>query len=1154
MFNRSNSRLTGIPTMRVRGLFVVALACVASLAVGGGVAQASFTSSFSFGKTAPTGGLLEEPRGVAVESSSGDVFVVSGANANELQSVVLSGAATGGGFTLSFKGQTTTKLAYEANQKDTVTLSGATSGSFRLEFKGQLSATIPFHASAAEVQSALEALSTINPGNVLVSGAAGGPYTVEYVGALGSEHAGELRCHGEGLNAGATCTLATVVEGNTSAGTGGVQSALEALSTIGAGNVEVRGEENNYLVEFRGSFANTNVEQMTCAGSGPACTVATSVNGLNTRRVVKYNAAGTVVLGEISGAGTPQGGFEAAGVGASAGVAVDNSTAATKGDVYVTSKKVVDRFKPKGSSGNEPNEYVYECQMSGAASGCTAAKNEASGEVHGGVAVDAAGNVFYGKLSSVDELEAGASEVKELKEAFASFGTVEGLAIAGNDLYVIVTPFTEERELAKLTLNAAHNAVEGEEEGIAFNAGEHAVSTDAAGNVYVLEEESAGKSHVAVYAPNPTSSSTPSEQFAAGEIGEAWGIAYSTQGKGRVYITEKAEDAVHVFEKAAVLTEFALTVKKTGTGTGTVECKVGAGALGPCAAEYPENTKVTLTATAAAGSTFAGWSEAGCSGTGSCEITMTTAKSVTATFTKSAAEFALTVKKTGTGTGTVECKVGAGALGPCAATYPENTKVTLTATAAAGSTFAGWSEACTGTGSCEVTMTAAESVTATFTKSAAEFALTVKKTGTGTGTVECKVGAGALGPCAATYPENTKVTLAATAAAGSTFAGWSEACTGTGSCEITITAAKSVTATFTKSATEFALTVTKAGTGTGTVECKVGAGALGPCAATYPENTKVALTATAAAGSTFAGWSEACTGTGSCEVTMTAAKSVTATFNLTAVTKYPLTVTKAGTGSGTVECNTGSGQEACSAEYNEGTKVTLIANAAAGSTFAGWTGCEHEPGLAECEVTMSAAKSVTATFNLTAITKYPLTLTKTGTGSGTVECNTGSGAGACAAEYNENTKVTLTATAAAGSTFAGWSGACTGAGSCEVTISAAKSVTATFTKNLPRKGKLKARASAIVSGGKALLKLSCSAAGVCAGELKLTIQIKQGHRLKIVVIGEASCHIAAGQSETIKIKLSAVARQLLKQFKTLDVTLTGPGGLKRTVKLKLKQH
>ncbi len=52
----------------------------------------------------------------------------------------------------------------------------------------------------------------------------------------------------------------------------------------------------------------------------------------------------------------------------------------------------------------------------------------------------------------------------------------------------------------------------------------------------------------------------------------------------------------------------------------------------------------------------------------------------------------------------------------------------------------------------------------------------------------------------------------------------------------------------------------------------------------------------------------------------------------------------------------------------------------------------------------------------------------------------------CTASYNSGTIVTLIAAPAAGSTFAGWSGgACSGTGSCSVTVSAAASVTATFT-------------------------------------------------------------------------------------------------------------
>jgi hypothetical protein len=41
---------------------------------------------------------------------------------------------------------------------------------------------------------------------------------------------------------------------------------------------------------------------------------------------------------------------------------------------------------------------------------------------------------------------------------------------------------------------------------------------------------------------------------------------------------------------------------------------------------------VVLTATPSGGSTFSGWSGAGCTGTGTCTVAMTAAASVTATF------------------------------------------------------------------------------------------------------------------------------------------------------------------------------------------------------------------------------------------------------------------------------------------------------------------------------------------------------------------------------------------------------------------------------------------------------------------------------------------------------------------------------------------
>ncbi|HEY6729823.1 MAG TPA: IPT/TIG domain-containing protein [Solirubrobacterales bacterium] len=70
-------------------------------------------------------------------------------------------------------------------------------------------------------------------------------------------------------------------------------------------------------------------------------------------------------------------------------------------------------------------------------------------------------------------------------------------------------------------------------------------------------------------------------------------------------------------------------------------------------------------------------------------------------------------------------------------------------------------------------------------------ALTVSKAGSGSGAVTCDGG-----PCASSYPYGAKVTLAASADSGSSFAGWSGACSGTGDCVVMIEAATSVTATF----------------------------------------------------------------------------------------------------------------------------------------------------------------------------------------------------------------------------------------------------------------------------------------------------------------------------------------------------------------------
>lgn len=76
-----------------------------------------------------------------------------------------------------------------------------------------------------------------------------------------------------------------------------------------------------------------------------------------------------------------------------------------------------------------------------------------------------------------------------------------------------------------------------------------------------------------------------------------------------------------------------LTVTKEGSGTGMVTSIPGGIDCGPiCAVDYVSGTVVTLFASPAEGSVFTGWAGAGCSGTGSCVVTMDMARSVTATF------------------------------------------------------------------------------------------------------------------------------------------------------------------------------------------------------------------------------------------------------------------------------------------------------------------------------------------------------------------------------------------------------------------------------------------------------------------------------------------------------------------------------------------
>ncbi len=90
-------------------------------------------------------------------------------------------------------------------------------------------------------------------------------------------------------------------------------------------------------------------------------------------------------------------------------------------------------------------------------------------------------------------------------------------------------------------------------------------------------------------------------------------------------------DATSVTATFAPIT-YALNVSKSGGGTGNITSSPSGIACGStCSYSFDSGTSVTLTAFATVG-VFAGWSGGGCSGTGTCVVTMDAIKNIVAAF------------------------------------------------------------------------------------------------------------------------------------------------------------------------------------------------------------------------------------------------------------------------------------------------------------------------------------------------------------------------------------------------------------------------------------------------------------------------------------------------------------------------------------------
>jgi hypothetical protein len=161
------------------------LTCACAVLVLPVAAQAEITYKESVGSAGSAAGQLSSPAGLAVNATTGDLYVADRGN-NRVEQFTSAGAfVRAWGYDVV---QTGGDNKPNVNEVDEVRIR-ATSGSFSLAFEGEETAQIPYDATAAQVQGALNALTAINTGggSVAVGGGPGEvtgshPYVVTFSG------------------------------------------------------------------------------------------------------------------------------------------------------------------------------------------------------------------------------------------------------------------------------------------------------------------------------------------------------------------------------------------------------------------------------------------------------------------------------------------------------------------------------------------------------------------------------------------------------------------------------------------------------------------------------------------------------------------------------------------------------------------------------------------------------------------------------------------------------------------------------------------------------------------------------------------------------------------------------------------------------------
>lgn len=485
----------------------------------------------------------------------------------------------------------------------------------------------------------------------------------------------------------------------------------------------------------------------------------------------------------------------------------------------------------------------------------------------------------------------------------------------------------------------------------------------------------------------PSAYNPPSQAQATGKDALLWLGGPQSRSVGvdstNPNLSLKVTGPVALTANFAPATNYTLSTTVAGNGTVTKN---------PDLPSYLPNDEVMVSAIAADGWRFVGWSGSATGSEPVLNLIMDGHKSLTATFQQI---FNLTVNQIGQGQIT---------LSPQQAEYLDGEQVTLTATAADGWYFAGWTGDVVSTATpLLVTIDSNKTVTATFLPLNT---LTVNVVGAG-GEVQ-------ITPQKPAYMAGEVVTLTAITEPGWTFMGWSGASSATTpTMAVTMDSSKAITATFVRDEYTLAITVP---TGGGSVKRE-------PAKEKYFYDDEVTVTAEPDAGWVFTGWSGALDGDANPQsLLITGDTTLQATF---AQTPYTIISNVIGSGSITLAPN----QEF----YHLGAEVTVTALPNPGWTFAGWSG-DLDGANGQTTLTVNGNKNVTATF-------VPLapTLSINSNGNGTVTVSP------LKETYQYKEQVTLTATAGEGWLFTGWSGDLSGdATPVTIELDSNKSIVANF--------------------------------------------------------------------------------------------------------------